>query len=161
MSEKAAVTYAQNGPEVKVAGIDLAEAARRAWLAGLGAVAVAQDEIVALVHKMIERGAVTEQEGREWFEKTRGKAMKMPQKSWKSAESELDHQLDALLDWLGVPTKADLQRMDLPTRADIEALAEKVAALTKKVEQLRKAEEQPAHKPEKAVKAEVKHAEPA
>ncbi len=138
METQSVVMDAEN--EVKVRGIDLAEAARRAWLAGIGAMASAQDEVVALVNKMIERGEITEKEGRKWVEQWTNKAKKVPQKSLKSAGGGVHAQVDALLDRIGVPTKADIERMDLPTRADIEALSEKVAVLSRKIDQLRKVE---------------------
>ncbi len=138
--------------EAKVRGSELAEAARRAWLAGIGAMASAQDEVMALVHKMVERGEIEEQEGRKRLEQWGSKAKEARQKRMKSAEGGVHAQVDALLDRLGVPTKADIERMDLPTRADIEALSEKVTALSRKVDQLRKAEKEQAAMLEKVEK---------
>ena len=90
-----------------------------------------------LIDRMVERGTLTEKEGR----KVVSEVMTWPQEGFKSFEAELQHQVSMMLDRLGVLTRADVQQMNLPTRADIQVLTEKVAALTKKVEQLRKMEE--------------------
>ncbi len=137
MSAKATTAKATEVNEVGAMHFDPSETLRRFWLAGLGAGAMAQDEIERLAKRCVERGEMTEKEGRKLIDK----AKELPQKSIKSAEGQMDRQLDSVLEWLGILTKSDLERMDLPSRADIESLGEKVAALTRKVEQLRKAEE--------------------
>ncbi len=134
---KATTSKTTNGVEVGGMHIDPSETLRRIWLAGLGAGAMAQDEIERLAKRCVERGEMTEKEGRKLVDK----AKELPQKSIKSAEGQMDRQVDSVLDWLGILTKNDLERMDLPSRADIESLGEKVATLTRKVEQLRKAED--------------------
>jgi len=137
MSAKATVARTTEVSEVGGMHFDPPETLRRLWLAGLGAGAMAQDEIERLAKRCVERGEMTEKESRKLI----AKAKELPQKSIKSAEGQMDRQVDSVLDWLGILTKNDLERMDLPSRADIESLGEKVAALTRKVEQLRKAEE--------------------
>ncbi len=130
---------------VKVMGVDVTpavETGRRAWWAYLGAWGLAQDEVSQLVERLLDRGAITEKEGRKLVDA----AAAWPQKGLKNVEAELQHQLEVVLKRLGVVTRGDLDAMSLPTRADIQALGEKVAALAKKVDQLRKLEEAPAEK---------------
>ena len=143
---------------VKVMGVDVTpavETGHRAWWAYLGALGLAQDEINHLVARLLDRGAITEKEGRKLLDA----AAAWPQKGFKNVEAELQHQLEVVLKRLGVVTRGDLEAMNLPTRADIQALGEKVAALARKVDQLRKLEETPvekaaapAHKPAPAKK---------
>ncbi len=118
------------------------DAGRRAWLASLGAVALAQDEILDFVNKLVERGAITEKESR----KLVGDLMAWPQKNLKMAEGEIQHQIEVVIHRLGVMTKDDLEKLDLPSKGDIQALSEKVQALSKKVDQLRKEQEPQAEK---------------
>ncbi len=96
--------------------------ARRMLLAGIGAVALAQDEMEEFVNKLVERGEIAEQDGkkliREMVERRRKEAQK--------AEDELDRRVEELL-----------KRMNVPTKSDIEALSAKIVALTKKVEELK------------------------
>jgi poly(hydroxyalkanoate) granule-associated protein len=139
--------------EVKVVGVDVTpvvETGRKAWWAYLGALGTAQDEILHLIDRMMERGTLAETESRKMLDQ----AMAWPQKSVKSVEVEVQRQVEAILDRLGVVTREDLALMNLPTRSDIQALSEKVAALAKKVDQLRKMEAPQAEKTE-AVAAKV------
>jgi len=96
--------------------------ARRVLLAGIGAVALAQDEVEAFVNKLVERGEIAEQDGRklirEMVERRRKEAGK--------AEEELDRRVEELL-----------KRLNVPSRSDIEALSARIAALTRKVEELK------------------------
>lgn len=96
--------------------------ARKVLLAGIGAVALAQDEVEEFVNKLVERGEIAEEDGkkliREMLEKRRKEA--------KRTEDELDRRVEELL-----------RRMNVPTRSDIEALSAKIVALTKKVEELK------------------------
>ena len=101
----------------------LLDAARKVLLASIGAVALAQDEIEDFVDKLVERGEIAEKDGkklvREVMDKRRSQASK--------AEDEVGKRVEEILD-----------RMSVPTKADIEALSEKIATLTKKVDELKK-----------------------
>jgi poly(hydroxyalkanoate) granule-associated protein len=123
--------------EAKHVYLDAGELARRLWLAGLGALVMTRDEIQRMAKQCIERGEMTEKDSR----KLVSKAKTLPETSLKSAEGQVERQVDALLNRLGIVTQSDLKHMDLPSREDIESLGEKVAALTRKVEQLRRAED--------------------
>jgi len=98
----------------------LFEAARKVLLAGMGAVALTQEEADKFVKKLVERGEIAEKDAR--------KLLREVQDKRKKGASELDKRLEEALDRLSVPTKAD-----------IEALGEKIAALTEKVDELKKA----------------------
>jgi poly(hydroxyalkanoate) granule-associated protein len=130
-------TVEANTTEAKHVYLDARDLARRVWLAGLGAVVMTRDEIQRLAKQCVERGEMTEKESR----KLASKAKTLPETSLKSAEEQVERQVDALLNRLGVVTQSGLKQMDLPSRGDIESLGEKVAALTRKVEQLRRAED--------------------
>jgi poly(hydroxyalkanoate) granule-associated protein len=101
----------------------LLNSVRKVLLASIGAVALAQDEIEDFVNKLIERGEIAEKDGkrliRDLMEKRKGEAMK--------AEEELDKRIEEIL-----------SRMNIPTKSDIQALGTKIAALTKKVDELKK-----------------------
>jgi poly(hydroxyalkanoate) granule-associated protein len=101
----------------------LLNSVRKVLLASIGAVALAQDEIEDFVNKLIERGEIAEKDGkkliRDLMEKRKGEARK--------AEEELDKRIEEIL-----------SRMNMPTKSDIQALSTKIAALTKKVDGLKK-----------------------
>lgn len=99
------------------------ETARKVLLAGIGAVSLAQSEIEDFVNKLVERGEIREKDGRKLIDELREKQRKQTQK----AEKELDKRLDDIL-----------ARLNIPTRSDIDELNKKIAALTKKIDELKK-----------------------
>lgn len=96
------------------------EASRKVLLAGIGAVALAQDEIEDFVNRLVERGEIAERDARKLLREVTDKRRK-------SAEREMDKRLEEMLDQLNVPSKAD-----------IDALGHKITSLTHKVEELKK-----------------------
>jgi polyhydroxyalkanoate synthesis regulator phasin len=105
--------------------VSLLEATRKVLLASMGAVALAQDELEGFVNKLVERGEIAERDGkklvRDMMEKRRWEARR--------AEDELEKRMEDLL-----------QRMNVPTKSDIEALSAKITALSKKMDELKKQE---------------------
>jgi poly(hydroxyalkanoate) granule-associated protein len=96
---------------------------RHVLLASIGAVVILEEEIEALVNKMIERGEIAEKDGkklvREVMDKRKGKAQKLDEQIKKDVE-------------------AVLERISIPTKADVEELSQKITVLTTKVDELKK-----------------------
>lgn len=109
--------------EAKAERSPLLSAARRVLLAGVGAIALAQDEIEDFVNRLVERGEIAEQDGKKLIREV----LERRKHVFEKRESELARRVEAMLERLKVPTKADL-----------EALNEKIAALTQKIEDLTK-----------------------
>ncbi len=101
----------------------LYEATRRMLLASMGAVALAQDEIEEFVHKLVERGELADKEGFKLVKEMKAHRAKRMHK----VEDELAAHLDAAM-----------TRLNMPTKADLDALSEKIAALNQKIEELKK-----------------------
>ena len=102
----------------------LFETVHRVLLALLGAVALAQEELDELVQKLIERGEIAEQEGKKMVSDVAAKRKVQA----KRAEDEVDRRIEEIVGRTGVPTKAD-----------IDGLSKQITALTKKVDELKKA----------------------
>lgn len=115
VAEKPVVTEQEHG--------SLYEYTRKVLLAGIGAVALAQDEAEAFVNKLLERGEIAEKDARKLIDEVVSKR----KDDAKKAEDQIDKRLEDLL-----------ARMSVPSKADIEALGAKIAALTEKVEELKK-----------------------
>ncbi len=100
------------------------EIARKVLMAGIGAMVLAQEEIEDFVNKLVERGELAEKDGRmlmrEVMEKRRSETKKV--------EEQFDERIEEILD-----------RMNVPSKTDIDALSAKITALTKKVDELNKA----------------------
>jgi poly(hydroxyalkanoate) granule-associated protein len=101
----------------------MSEMLRRVFLATIGAVAIAQEEIEALVNKLVERGEIAEKDGKklvnEMMEKRKSKTANVSDEIGKSVENVLN-------------------RMNIPSKADVEALNQKIGALSKKIDDLKK-----------------------
>jgi len=100
----------------------LFDAARKVLLASIGVVALAQDEIEDFVNRLVERGELAEKDGRKLVKEVRERREKRFQK----AEDEITKRVEKILD-----------RMNVASKADIEALSDKIAALSKKVDELK------------------------
>ena len=105
----------------------LFEAARKVLLAGIGAIALAQDEIEEFINRLVERGEIAEQDGRKLLNELRDKRKKEAQR----VQDEVTKRVEDIL-----------VRMNVPTKADIQSLSDKIAALSKKVDELKKAQQQ-------------------
>ena len=102
------------------------EGIRRVLLAGVGAVSAAQDEAEKFVNKLIEKGEIAEKDGRSLLNELAENRKQRAQESSKRVSDELEKRMESLLN-----------RMNIPTKADIEQLSNKVAELTKKIDTLK------------------------
>ncbi len=98
----------------------LFEATRKVMLAAVGAVGLAQDEIEDFVNRLVKRGEIAEKDARKLVKE-------VTEKRRKGAEKRVEKQIDRVYD-----------RMNIPSKADIEALNDKINILTAKVEELKK-----------------------
>jgi len=97
--------------------------ARKVLLAGIGVVALAQNEAEEFVNRLIERGEIAEKDGR----KLLTDIFERRKKQVEDAETELESRIEEILN-----------RMNIPSKADIDALSRKITNLTKKVDELKK-----------------------
>ncbi len=96
---------------------------RKAMLATIGAISLAQEELDVFTDKLVERGEIAEQDGKRLM----SEMLERRKKDARKAEGELDKRTEDLLN-----------RMNVPTKADIDALSAKITALSKKVDELKK-----------------------
>ena len=109
--------------EEEQTGNPMVATARKILLASIGAVSLAQEEIETFVNHLVERGEVAERDGRRLLNDIMEKR--------KSQVIEVESDLEARIEDI-------LSRLNVPTKADIEALGNKIMALTRKVDALRK-----------------------
>ncbi|TNF78269.1 MAG: poly(hydroxyalkanoate) granule-associated protein [Acidobacteria bacterium] len=108
---------------------ELRESAHKIWLAGLGAVATAEEEGSKLFNSLVKKGEKYETKGRKEFDKVlrrvddaKGKAGS----TWDKVEDSIDKKVGEAL-----------KRMGVPTRSEINKLTKRVEELTLKVDQLK------------------------
>lgn len=105
---------------------------RKVVLAALGVVGMATDELEGFVDKLVERGEIAEKDGRKLVDEIREKG-----------EERIKESRTRVMKMVGLETKEEedveevLTRMDIPTKTDIKELSAKIAALTRKVEELK------------------------
>ena len=121
MSKKAHIEELDEIEELEVEERNkLFEAARKVVLASIGAVALAQDELEDFVNRLVERGEIAEKDARKLLREVTDKRRK-------NVEREMDKRMEEMLD-----------RLNVPSKGDIESLGKKIAVLTAKVEDLKK-----------------------
>lgn len=101
------------------------EGARKILLASIGAMALAQEEAQDFIDRLVERGEIAEQEGkelmREMVEKRRERRREMKASFNRRVEEAV-------------------RQMNVPTKDDIESLSAKITALSKKIDDLKKSQ---------------------
>jgi poly(hydroxyalkanoate) granule-associated protein len=99
------------------------EVTRKVLLASIGVVSLAQNEIEDFVGKLIERGEIAEKDGR----KLVGEIKDKRQKATKGVEDEVTKRVQQFL-----------ERINVPTKDDIDVLNKKINMLSKKIDELKK-----------------------
>lgn len=96
---------------------------RRMFLATIGAAVIAQEEIEVLVNKLVERGELAEKDGK-----------KLVHEMMEKRKTRTTH----ISDEISKNVEGALKRMNIPTKADVDALNQKISALSKKIDELKK-----------------------
>jgi poly(hydroxyalkanoate) granule-associated protein len=150
---------------------ELAERGREIWLAGLGALSMAEEEGVKLFNTLVSKGEAWEQEGRKQLGAAKDKLDAAREKvasavgeaaSKGSKITELD---TLILSKVEDTVEAVLERLGVPTHAEVKDLAGKVEKLSAEVVALAKVMERgkngaPASKEEPATRKIVYHVVP-
>ena len=108
---------------------DIKASVHKIWLAGLGALAAAEEEGTKIFNSLIEKGEVYELRGRDELAKVRERvegAIGKAGDSWEKLGDSLDEKVAGAIERLGVPN-----------RDELETLTKRVEELTFKIDQLR------------------------
>jgi poly(hydroxyalkanoate) granule-associated protein len=101
----------------------MSEMLRKLFLATIGAVAIAQEEMEALIKRLVERGELAEKDGKKLIHEMKEKR--------KTKTADVSDEISKNIE--GV-----LSRMSIPSKADVEALGQKITGLSKKIDDLKK-----------------------
>ena len=107
----------------------LLEMTRKILYASIGAVALTQEEVEKFVNKLIERGEIAEKDGRKLIKDIMNKRRKKGEEVQADAQRQVDGRMKDILD-----------RINIPSKSDIEALNEKITVLTQKIDELKESE---------------------
>lgn len=105
---------------------ELRDSAHRIWLAGLGALAAAEEGGAKVFQRLVERGKELESRGKVQAEDVKQKA----ERTWGDLGDKVGGKVDEKL-------TETLHRLGVPTRDEIRALTQKVEELNAKIEQLK------------------------
>ncbi len=99
----------------------LFQTARKVLLASVGAMALAQDEIEDFVNRLIDRGEIAESDGRKLMQEIKDQR----KRNMGRAEDLFSSRMDSMI-----------KRLNMPTKADMDTLSDKIAILSKKIDEI-------------------------
>jgi poly(hydroxyalkanoate) granule-associated protein len=108
------------------AGNTFFEGIRRLLLASIGAVAMTRDETEAFVNKLVERGELAQKDAEKLLREVRARVR------------ESRPQVQKVGERVGQGMEDFLNRMNIPSKRDIDDLSARIAQLAARVEELRK-----------------------
>jgi poly(hydroxyalkanoate) granule-associated protein len=121
-------TTTETGTEKNVQE-ELKESVHRIWLAGLGALATAEEEGGKIFSRLVDRGRDVESRGKVEVDKMKSDAERFKAKAESAFETWGDKFDEKLT--------ATLRRLGVPTREEIRNLTQKVEELNAKIETLK------------------------
>jgi poly(hydroxyalkanoate) granule-associated protein len=130
MSEDTEKTAESSGKKLQD---ELMESAHRIWLAGLGALAAAEEEGSKMFSRLVERGKDVEARGKDAAADVKEAAKSKVD----SVKSQAENAWSGLGDKLDDTLSSALHRLGVPTRDEIRNLTQKIDELNSKVEQLK------------------------
>jgi poly(hydroxyalkanoate) granule-associated protein len=111
---------------------ELTERGRDVWLAGLGALATVEEEGTKLFSRLVDRGEDFEEERRKELEEASEKAREQRDEALAQIEEASEETQSLLMDTVSTA----LERFGVPTRNEVDRLADKVETLTEQVDEL-------------------------
>ena len=114
----------------------LTEKGRDIWLAGLGALSVAEQEGNKVFASLIEKGTALESRGRDQIEEVVNKLKGEVETRTDSVKDRVTSVTDKVEGTVTTQIESVLSRLEVPTRGEVKKLTAKVENLMKKVEAL-------------------------
>jgi len=111
--------------EYKKLQTELFESTRRLWLAGLGTLSVVEEESTGIFDQLIEKGRLVEEKSRKQMKKTKAEIESGSEELAGELSDKLDRQVSGVLQKMGIPSRAQVQDLNLR----VEQLSEQVDRL--------------------------------
>ena len=109
----------------------LVDSVRRLMLAAVGAVAMTRDEMEQFVERLVDRGELAERDAKKLVNDVMARRKQDVEEAADEAEARVESRLEHVLN-----------RMNIPTKRDIDELSDKIALLSARVEELKKSRNQ-------------------
>ncbi len=120
--------------------VQVFEIVRKLMLAGIGAFALSREEAEAFLNRLVERGELAQKDAQKLFEE----AMESFRKTAMPQSDQVQTNLNNLAAQFETSFEQFLNRLNIPSKRDIDELSAKIAQLALRVEELRRAQETPA-----------------
>ena len=130
MTEEVEVQVRDLAEEGKDVGHSFVDLLRKVVLAGVGAVAMSRDETEQLVSKLVERGELAQKDAE--------KLLRDVQSRLRPRRPDVQEQAEKVTIRAQQGMEDFLNRLNIPSKRDIEDLSAKIAQLAARVEELRK-----------------------
>ena len=109
----------------------LVDGVRRLMLAAVGAVAMTRDEMEQFVTRLVDRGEIAERDAKSLVNDVMSRRKRDVETAADEAEARVETRLEQVLN-----------RMNIPSKRDIDELSDKIAQLSARVEELKKSRAQ-------------------
>ncbi|WP_287156104.1 phasin family protein [Chloroflexus sp.] len=120
--------------------VQVFEVVRKLMLAGIGAFALSREEAEAFLNRLVERGELAQKDAQKLFDE----AMERFRKTAMPQADQVQTNLNNLTAQVETSFEQFLNRLNIPSKRDIDELSAKIAQLAVRVEELRRAQEAPA-----------------
>lgn len=107
----------------------ISEVLRRLLLAGIGAVALTRDEVESFINRLVERGELAQKDGEKIMNEVMERFRQRPQTQPVNFGEQIENSLEQFLN-----------RLNIPSKRDIDELSAKIAQLAARVEELRRSQ---------------------
>ncbi len=116
----------------------IVKAVHNLLLASVGVVVLSKEEIDSIVNRLVEKGEITEKDGRKMVEDLIARTKEMSESRVKKTTERVSNTTSKTEDILNNRIKAVLNTMNIPSKQDIDQLTRKIDALSRKVSALDK-----------------------
>ena len=130
MTEEVEVTMHEVAENGQAASTSFVEGLRKLLLAGIGAVALSRDETESFVNKLVDRGELAQKDAEKLLHEVQSRLRKNTLGVEDRAEKVGSRVEQGMEDFLN--------RLNIPSKRDIDDLSAKIAQLAARVEELRK-----------------------
>ena len=130
MTEEVEVKVREVVENGKEAGVSFMDLLRKMLLAGVGAVVMTRDESEQFVNKLVERGELAQKDAE--------KLLRELQNRVRQSRPQVGPQVEKIGARMEQGMEEFLNRLNIPSKRDIDELSAKIAQLAARVEELRK-----------------------
>jgi poly(hydroxyalkanoate) granule-associated protein len=132
MTEEVEVKVREVAEDGAAAGAPFVEGLRKLLLASIGAVAMTRDETEAFVNKLVERGELAQKDAEKLLREFQARLRR------NQVGPQVDKQVEKVSSRVEQGMEEFLNRLNIPSKRDIDELSAKIAQLAARVEELRK-----------------------